>query len=544
MGEDTACGPRVRQFSQVLVWPLQLMPIRADIPIEHHWELLQATREDNPWEEAEDDFPEDPARFQTRHYSEFVTFLPYVQRMLYGEGRGRGTHPGESPIHRYRRRDIRGVRCWYPGRADRPLDFAIPQIDLYFCYDLEVVLLTLEMRAEDILLDLAQETLFRFGRSYPTYWTGDGHGGHCLEGVGWLDAEGTVLAQSDYESREKYLCHVSRFRTPGVSAHWEFLLRPMVLHHSDDRGALRYRLVEYHRMPLCAFLSFDEPRELSRADFVRLGFVKAPGPADRLPQASGSLRKFETRHCLDRYWNPENAEMECTRALCTGEAFVMVATHGDGFEKGGPPLIEQFRHQYFLVFLIAHLHKAVLFMHADHLLQALNHLEVGNADSVRRFKREIRRVKEKFLRFTHRYWCNEVSDQPLAKDLYHSCRDQLGNGRLYAELREEIEDMSQYLDSDSLRRQANTVLRLTVVTILAMIGSITTGFLGMNLIDEAHAGLLQRLAWFVAVFLPTVALTMYTIVKSKRLSDFLDALSDDAIPPRGKLGAFFAIWRR
>ena len=45
---------------------------------------------------------------------------------------------------------------------------------------------------------------------------------------------------------------------------------------------------------------------------------------------------------------------------------------------------------------------------------------------------------------------------------------------LYEEVREEMMDMNGYLDSDALRRQANTILRLTVVTIVAMIGTIAT----------------------------------------------------------------------
>jgi len=51
----------------------------------------------------------------------------------------------------------------------------------------------------------------------------------------------------------------------------------------------------------------------------------------------------------------------------------------------------------------------------DRLLQALNQLEIGNADSVRRFKRNTRLAKEKFLRFTHRYWFNAASDEPLCQ---------------------------------------------------------------------------------------------------------------------------------
>ena len=36
-----------------------------------------------------DEFTGDPGEFKERHYGEFVTFLPYVQRFLYGEVRAR-----------------------------------------------------------------------------------------------------------------------------------------------------------------------------------------------------------------------------------------------------------------------------------------------------------------------------------------------------------------------------------------------------------------------------------------------------------------------
>ena len=50
----------------------------------------------------------------------------------------------------------------------------------------------------------------------------------------------------------------------------------------------------------------------------------------------------------------------------------------------------------------------------------------------------------------------------------------------YDEVKQRIADLYLYLDADSLRRQANAVVRLTVVTIFGLIGTVTTGFLGMN----------------------------------------------------------------
>lgn len=102
--------------------------------------------------------------------------------------------------------------------------------------------------------------------------------------------------------------------------------------------------------------------------------------------------------------------------------------------------------------------------------------------------------------------------------------------------------MNGYLDADSLRRQANTVVRLTVVTIFGLIGTVTTGFLGMNLIAAADASLSERLIFFGTVFSLTASLTVYTMVKSKRLSDFLDALSDERMSLWGKCKSLAAVW--
>ena len=77
----------VRHFRQILLWPLQLMPVKAGAQIQRHWEYLDQAG-DNPWREVADEFTGDPSEFKERHYAEFVTFLPYVQRFLYGEGVG------------------------------------------------------------------------------------------------------------------------------------------------------------------------------------------------------------------------------------------------------------------------------------------------------------------------------------------------------------------------------------------------------------------------------------------------------------------------
>jgi hypothetical protein len=208
-------------------------------------------------------------------------------------------------------------------------------------------------------------------------------------------------------------------------------------------------------------------------------------------------------------------------------------------EAGG---LAKFRHQHLVLFLIAHFHRAALLMFSDRLAGAVSRLDVNDVAAVRAFRLGIRQALESFLRFTHRYWFYEVSDQPQTQALFDLCRRHLGIDRLYDDIRQEVQDMSQYLENDAMRRQNETVVRLTVVTIFGLIGTVVTGFLGMNLFALAEESAPTRLLIFGLVTVPTILLTLYTVQKSRRLSEFLDALSDETLPLRAKWRAFLRIW--
>ncbi|MGH8530943.1 MAG: hypothetical protein ACRETN_14045 [Nevskiales bacterium] len=534
---------QVRHFRQIFLWPLQLMPIREGAQIQNHWELLQKGGPDNPWHELQDEFTGDPGEFKLRHYNEFVSFLPYVQRFIYGESRAAtpGSDPRASSMRVFRRDDIGSVRVTAsPG--DAPLLLSVAHVDLYFFYDVDVVLLNMEVFADELPLRQVQELLYRFGRTYPANWTDAGDGEHCMHRVEWLAADGSMLAVSDYEKRDKYLSFVCRHRAACIASHWAFLMRPLVLDHFEEKGLIRYRQLEYYRMPLMAYLAVDNPRALPRADLIRLAL--ATGSGDTLPFADQHLADFDSRFCYDRYWC-DSPDIPSTRFMSCGHTLVVVGDAQSKFFTGREAgVLAQFRHQYFLVFMIAHLQKAALLMFSDRLVEALNSLDIQNTDTVRRFKRAIRQTFEIFLRFTHRYWFHELSDQAQTKALFKLTSEHLGTDALFAEVKQEIHDMSQYLDSDSLRRQANTAIRLVVVTTFGLIGTVVTGFLGMNLISYAEAPLINRALFFFVVAVPTIWLTFYTIYKSKRLSDFLEALSDENLPAGRKFSALLDVWRR
>jgi hypothetical protein len=341
---------------------------------------------------------------------------------------------------------------------------------------------------------------------------------------------------------------------------------------SAPSSSLYYRQIEYHRMPVMAWLALDDPRSLSRADFVRLGLVSgqggpigdvaaaaqvdqlgAPGPGvahvgDAAPASSGAalpyaerhLADFEQRYCYDRFWCG-SGPAPYTRYLGCGHALVVVGSVGSSYftdrERG---VLAQFRHQHFLLFLIAHFQKAALLMFSDRLVMALDTLSIADANSVKRFKRAVRGNFENFLRFTHRYWFHDIAEQAQARALYRLCADHLQVDTLYTEVRDRVGEMNSYLDTDSLRRQANTVIRLTVVTIVGLIGTLSTGFLGMNLLAEAEAPIERRAAIFIVTVVASIGVTAYCVAKSKRLSDLLDLLSDERLSWTAKLGVFWA----
>ena len=61
---------------------------------------------------------------------------------------------------------------------------------------------------------------------------------------------------------------------------------------------------------------------------------------------------------------------------------------------------------------------------------------------------------------------------------------------------------------------------------------------------EADAPMGRKLWIFAIVFVLALVLTFYTMAKSKRLSDFLDVLSDERATTWQKVSALGLVWRR
>ena len=534
----------IRHFRQILLWPLQLEVLVGEDGPDNPWSILE--RGDSPWSRVECDAVHDPIDSKVRQYKEFVAFLPYVQRFIYGESRSQGVRsggaPSASPMQAFRRRDVAGLRITLrPG--DAPILLDVAQVDLHFFFDIDVVFLKVEVQTDDLPWDIALELLHRFGRAYPSGWDETGQGVHNAYRTEWLGATGEVLAASDSENREKFISFVCEHRAPCIASHWAFLLRPLVLEHADEEAPVRYRQLEYHRMPMMAYLALDQPRSLSLDDFIHLGLINAFRPDDTLPRRDPAVAEFETRYCDDRYWT-DSANGPNTRTMCTGNTLIVVGdAHSRYFRNEVHGLQAQFRHQFLLLFLIAHFHRAALLVFSDRMVDAINDLDIRDAKSQLRFRKRIRDTFEVFLRFTHRYWFHELSERAQVQGLFQRCATHLGNDTKYRDVKEEIRDMSQYLESDTQRRQSNTVVRLTVVTTFGLIGTVATGFLGMNLMALADVPFSLKVGYFFGILLVTTLVTLYTVANSKPLSDFLEALSEGRMGLAALVAFLRRLWR-
>ncbi|MEO7378917.1 MAG: hypothetical protein ABIV23_02480, partial [Sphingomicrobium sp.] len=263
-----AADIRVEQFRQILVWPLQLPPAPAGLRASTHWETLER---DSHWEEVADEFTEDGDDFQERHYAEFLAFMPDVQRFLYGEVASEGGEDPHavSPIHVFRRRDIARARIVL-RTGDRPIDFEVARVELYFFYDVDVAIVAIELAASDLSLAEAQEALFRIGRAYPKRWNADGSATECCASIALLAADGAVLAMSDYEVRQRYLRFVCEQRAPPLAAHLAFLIEPLALTQLAGPGTIPIQQLEHQRIPTLGYLAVDDPFRIAREDWMRL----------------------------------------------------------------------------------------------------------------------------------------------------------------------------------------------------------------------------------------------------------------------------------
>ncbi len=524
----------VRDFHHTLLWPVTLSPLRRQPGTDavQYWEKLK--RNPGPWKYVDDTLLVEDATC-VAGYEEFVYFLPYVQRFLYGVGdEGRGA---QSSLHTFTRDDIAKVEIELTKGA-AVIAMEVLRARIYFFYDIDVAVAVMEVAGKDIALADAVEIMDRFGRPYAPAWEGDNQGSHCPHRVAFFGRDGALLTQSDYGDRDKFIDLVRSERQTPLSMHWEYFLSPLVPSYLPG-GNIKYQQIENKRIPIMSFLSFDDPAVLTRGDMVRIGTASKWGDSDTLPYAVGFLENFESEYCYDRYWCPgQNHGQMLTRYFFCGVSFAAITK-----ANVDNTLLRQFRHQFFQIGLIANFNKAALLTLSNRFSRAVERLNVRDFESVKQFKKNVRETLEVFLRFNHRYWFHEISNQMQASDFFKRWSYQLGSAALYNEVREEARDINEYLDTERARKQTDNAMRLTVVSSCGMVGTIVTGFLGMNLYSHSELSALTKAMIFLAVLIPTTALGLYAVILSRRIANFMEALASEGFTWREKIATLGQIFK-
>lgn len=464
-------SPEVKQFREILFWPFRFEGDGGD-------EMREFLDRSNLWHRDKDwlnrCYRHNQQRPAQTAYGEFVYFHPFVQRFLFSDD------PGYSPMQVWRRDDITGAAVSLRDSDQTVVELAVEQVRLFW-FDLHdghgVGIMTLEVQARSPLpLGTVQNLLDQFRRVYPPYWE-DGSGGRFPLQVVWSKEDGSKL-DCGQEPFAQFWNWADDRRTYPVAKHWRSLLYGDVESAQGWFGKLRQ--IEDERMPIMAWLAMDSPRALTHGDFVRLCFADDAGPSDTLPYASGFLTNFARDYCYDRYWagdsindlatagpatdDPATAAQKrmTTRYMNCGYAFTMVGEDEERFYANGVSgALAHFRNHYFTMGLIAHFQKAALLSFSDSL----------SADTSQPGSRSLHKTARKTLRrlidFTDRYWFVDLSNQIQARELYSQWRGHLGLDALYAQVMDEADKLSSYLEGENQERLEKIVF--AVASVLALL---------------------------------------------------------------------------
>jgi hypothetical protein len=555
-------------FRQILLVPFALGPApSATADAKNGRELMQAAcvalrRANGPWQKVPDpvrhlredreELPADPAARARRlapAYEELVYFEPYVQRFLYGNARTSGTagEPGagrdDDPIAIFARDDLIGLEVDFPferkARAgrDRQFDLEVERCNLYLC-ETGNALLVLEVRrakasasvapapgAERLTLADAQLLMESLRRVFPPYFSAKdrrlGDPEAELEApyfprrFCWQfrdraqKAEYPDAAQAIAEVFGSADTAVPSHRTPPLFEPWRQLLEPLMV-AGDPLAALAGGVLLYQtgddRAFLMAQVGVEDAGAIRKADWVRLCFADAPGTG--WPYSRCFLRDFERQHCYDRFFEHDPKSWMKTRYLVCGYAFVLVGSaKPDAVDDFFSHLLgKHFRRHYFQLVLISLLQKTALLTLSERLAEALDlwrSEQPGQEPAP--FHAQIGLLQQEALRFTHRYWFEDISAQLQAQELFELLRRHLRTRALHDQLSAEVRATSGWLDllkqRELAERQhdlATSAARLNRVAALGLVLATVTGFFGMNiLIDdklEVGASLLVLLA--------------------------------------------------
>ncbi len=558
---------QIKQFRQILFWPLEIENLSARVNLQ---ETERRTKEfetlftkEGKWKRVDDllsrtdntanagnqylIYPQHPTDVdQETEYAELMFFLPIVRRFLYGSSTANiknvGNTLSQPAMRLYSRQDIKKASVSLMVDSFHcSINLVIHRIHFYL-FDHGAALLVVEVSTTSpIPLAYAEEFLDRFRHVYPPFWeTRNREAGHCLQRVRWnnyVNAKGTHFGCTRH-FRE----HALKNKSPLPFEHWQYLLQPLVhgpIDYQPDRFG--YKLIDGERMPFMAYLAVEDPRQLTRADFVRICFANGGGKSTQLPFAEDFLKSFEKDYCYDRYWDPKMGYADypfhanpvnnwmTTRILCCGNGFVMVGKDEPNFftdERNGA--LAQFRHHYFQMGLIAHYNKAAVLLFSNALAEATVGLNSGDSEQ---YQTEIPTILQRLLTFSHRYCFSEVSGQEHAHGIYSLWIRHLNTLSLLEQVKQRAQEANEFLSQLERHSQTTTTARLMVMAAFGLAAGLIGSYLAVDWsriqgLDSDIPEHLEEVPIIGYVVVLVVLGLLFVVAKSEWLAKLLDGLAD------------------
>ncbi len=466
---------RVDAFRQILIWPLLI----HDTNGKHAVNLTSAVASKltgNHWQWADQspdhkaislrDFPSYEAN-RDDDYSEIVYFHSFVRDFLYG---GDGAAADKRPMRMLRRSDVRALKLKLDDT--REYEFHVSRIEGYL-FELGVLLVVVEVEGPTNLAKTRKFTLKDaldlqnvLRMVFPRRWNDDGKPSEAPLRACWLDANGHEIEGSmqDFLVKGDFTKIVREQAELPAAKHWRYLLRPLPLYGEPKVGDFAVKQIEDQRIPSMTYLAVPDPRQISEGDFARIAFFDDAGESSVGPYSDKFLADWMKESAYDRFWQrtpssggtevDEHNRMMRTRWLCSGYGFAVVGPSNDSFFTGR--IAANFRHHYFRMGLIAHVHRAMLLMFRDHLAEATK--KTGEE-----FRDRIMKIQQDVTRFRARFWFREVSTQLQGQEIFAWWSDRLGNQALFDQVTADIAAAETQVRTEFEEEEAKGIKLLTEI---------------------------------------------------------------------------------
>jgi len=466
--EPTKADPKdmnVTTFHHTLVWPLLLVGPGNNADTEAIEPFIAALTEAGWIETAATDC----TRVEDDHdYDEIVYFHPFVRDFLFGDGE---TPQRDRLLRRLKRADIKSIKVGLSAGEEVTLDVKRAEIRLIRP---RVLILVLELaRPADVRLrfDQVLDLQNRLRRVFPPFFENEAFQGEALASFQWGGLATPTGLKLD-STREEFTKPVLVGSEPPIYAHWQALFGPVLkpLSSAKDRhtrdGLFLQQIVD-DRMPAMSYIAVDQPELLSEDLLDNLPAFDSAG-FDYDPEFRARLRDG-LRYTRFRHWG--------TTYFCNGTSFTVLTS-----TKAPPYLLKHFQRHYLHLGVIAHYQHSALLYFQDQFAERCR--EMAGVKNDEEFldptwRKKVRVLLQRFLKFRTRSYFTEVSNQIQGKDLFALWTTQLGTAKLFESVADTCDHLYQALEAFEERQlvaKAEWGLGLTIllggIGVVAALGSL------------------------------------------------------------------------